>query len=103
MGAESTPGGNPKILHGASLQKWAPRSSFCTATDLSDLAIQLEKIFFDHTLSMQKFLGQGSNPCHSCNLSQSGDNTGSLTHCVTREPQSWRNFNARPSIFAETH
>ena len=28
---------------------------------------------------MQKFLSQGSNPCHSINLSHNNDNAGSLT------------------------
>ena len=34
---------------------------------------------------MHKLLGQGSNPCHSCNQSHSSENTGSLTCWVTRE------------------
>ena len=33
---------------------------------------------------MCKFLGQGSNPCHSSNLSCHSDSTGSLTCCATR-------------------
>ena len=37
---------------------------------------QTQSLFFGHTHSMQKFLGQGSN------LSQNSDNTGSLTHEV---------------------
>ena len=37
---------------------------------------------------MWKFLGQGLNPCPSCNQSHSSDNTGSLTHWATREPPS---------------
>ena len=38
-------------------------------------------IFFGHA----KFLGQGSNPSHRSDLSCCSDNTGSLTHCTTRE------------------
>ena len=34
---------------------------------------------------MWKFLGQGSNLCHSSNLSCCSDNARSLTHCTTRE------------------
>ena len=33
-----------------------------------------------NTCGMQKFLGQGSNPCHSSDLSHRSDNAGSLTH-----------------------
>ena len=29
-----------------------------------------------------RFLGQGSDPSHSCDLHHSGGNTGSLTHCA---------------------
>ena len=42
---------------------------------------------FGCTHGMWKFPGQGSNQHHSSNLSHSSDNTGSLTHCVTRELQ----------------
>ena len=34
---------------------------------------------FGYALSTQKFLGQGSNRCHSGNESHSRDNTESLT------------------------
>ena len=34
---------------------------------------------------MWKFLGQGSNLCHSCNQSHSSDNTGSLNCWALRE------------------
>ena len=34
---------------------------------------------------MSKFLGQKLNRCHSSDLSHSGDNAESLTHCATRE------------------
>ena len=37
-------------------------------------------LFFDYAYCMWKFLGQGSNPCHSSNLSCCSDHTGSLTH-----------------------
>ena len=49
---------------------WANRVLFC---------------FFNHSLSMWKFLGQGSNLCHSNNLGCCSDNTGSLTRCASRE------------------
>ena len=32
-----------------------------------------------------KFLGRGSNPSHSSNLSHCSDNTGSLTRCATMD------------------
>ena len=35
------------------------------------------------THGVWKFLGQGSNPCHSCDLCHSHDNTRSLTRCAT--------------------
>lgn len=35
-------------------------------------------LFIGHALSMQKVLGQGSNPCRNCNLSYSSDNTGCI-------------------------
>ena len=37
--------------------------------------------FFDHAHGLQKFQGQGSNPCHST------DNASSLFHCATCELQ----------------
>ena len=40
---------------------------------------------FCHTRGMWKFPGQGSNPCHSSNLSRFSDNAGSLTCCATKE------------------
>ena len=36
-------------------------------------------------LSIRKFLGQGSNLCHSSNQSCCSDNAGSLTCCATKE------------------
>ena len=41
--------------------------------------------FFCHAHGMQKFLGQGSNPCHSGDPSHCSDNTGSSTHYTARE------------------
>ena len=40
---------------------------------------------FGHSGSMQKFLGQGSNPCHSWDLLHSCGSAGSFTHWSTRE------------------
>ena len=40
---------------------------------------------FGHAQGMQKFPGQGSNPCHSSNPSHSSDNPRSLTCYATRE------------------
>ena len=40
---------------------------------------------FGHTLGLQKFPGQGSNPQHNNNQSHSSDNAESLTHGATRE------------------
>ena len=42
--------------------------------------------FFGLASSMQKFLGQESNLCHSSNPSHRSDNTGSLTCWVTGNP-----------------
>ena len=42
-------------------------------------------LFFGHAHGMWKFLGQGSNPCHSSNLNHCSDITPSLTCCATRE------------------
>lgn len=36
-------------------------------------------VFTGHSCGMWKFPDEGSNPCHSMNLSQSSDNTGTLT------------------------
>ena len=41
--------------------------------------------FFGYSCSMCKFLGQGSNPSHSSDLSHCSDNTESLTCCAPRE------------------
>ena len=41
--------------------------------------------FFAHAHTMQKFLGQGSNPHHSSNWSHCSGNTRSLTCCAARE------------------
>ena len=41
--------------------------------------------YFGSSLGVQKFLGQGSNPCCSHDPSRSSDNTGSLTFCAIRE------------------
>ena len=41
--------------------------------------------FFNHAHSMWKFLGQGSNLCHSSNPSCCSGNAESLTCCATRE------------------
>ena len=42
-------------------------------------------LFLGHSHSMWKFLGWGSNTCHSSNPSCYNDNGGFLTHCTTRE------------------
>ena len=41
--------------------------------------------FFGYACSMWKCPGQGSNPYHSSNLSQSSHNSECLSHCTTRE------------------
>ena len=38
--------------------------------------------FYGHTHSIWKFLDQGLNPSHSCDLCHSCSNAGSLTHCA---------------------
>ena len=40
---------------------------------------------FGHAFCMQKFLGQGSNLCHSIDLSHCTDKLGSLTSCTSRK------------------
>ena len=42
-------------------------------------------LFFGHTHSVWKFLGQGSNSCHNSDPSQCSDTARSLTHCTARE------------------
>ena len=42
-------------------------------------------LFFGCTHGTWKFLGQGSNLCHSSDLSCPSDNAGSSTCCTTRE------------------
>ena len=42
-------------------------------------------LFFGHLCGIWEFLGQGSNLCHSGNLSHNSDNSGSLTCCTIRE------------------
>ena len=41
--------------------------------------------FFGRAHSTQKFLGQGSTPCHTSNQSHGSDKAGPLTCCTTRE------------------
>ena len=53
--------------------------------DMNESQKQFFRIFFGCTHGMWKFPGQGSNPCHSIDLSQCSDNTRSSTHCTTRE------------------
>ena len=38
--------------------------------------------FFSHTLVIWKFLGQGPNRSHTCNIRHSCSHVGSLTHCA---------------------
>ena len=45
---------------------------------------------------------QGLNPYHSCNQSHSSDNTGSLTHCTTRELLIWIIFDWSFRILKES-
>ena len=45
----------------------------------------VNKLLGGYILGIQKFLGQGSNPCHSSNQSHSSDNARSLTCYTTRE------------------
>ena len=44
-------------------------------------------------VEMYKFLGQGTNPHHSSNLSLCSDNARSLTHCAARELQIYMLYN----------
>ena len=59
--------------------------SFSRLFGLLGVPWELTWIFWLCPHGMLKFLGQGSNPHHSCSLSHSSDNAGSLTHCATRE------------------
>ena len=55
-------------------------------------------LFFpSRTHGMRKFTGQGLNPLHSCNQSHNSDNTGSLTHWVSRELHI--GFSASPNVW----
>ena len=42
----------------------------------SQLGVLFVFSFYDHTHGICKFLGQGSNPSHSCDLHHSCGNTG---------------------------
>ena len=56
--------------------------------DFNQSQFSVEVTFFflsGCTYSMQKFQGQGLNPCHSSDLSQSSDNAGSWTCGATWE------------------
>ena len=44
---------------------------------------------FGHTHSMQKFLGQGLNPCHSSDPGCCSDNARCSTRCTTRDSQKY--------------
>ena len=48
---------------------------------------------------MQKFLGQGSNLCHSSGLSHSSDSTGCLTCSATRDLTNYSNLSLSPLPF----
>ena len=81
----------------AQMQTWWMRSSIAYETDfrvwvdwkftvllLLKLLIWFKFWFFGHARSMRKFLGQGSNPCHSSNQSHSTDNNRFLTCGILR-------------------
>ena len=55
------------------------------------------EFFFGQVHDMWKFLGQESNPYHSSDQSCCSDNTGSLTHCMTRELEACKLNNLRMS------
>ena len=48
----------------------------------------LFSVLFGCAHGMWKFLGQGSNPCHSSDLSCCNDNVRCLIYCITMECQS---------------
>ena len=58
-------------------------SLVCPCPSLRKLVILI--LFFGCTHGMQNFPGQGLNPSHSSDPGHCSDNTGSLTHCATRE------------------
>ena len=68
----------------SSLQSWflpkTPESSNPLLTPQ-----RVRWLFFFGHVHLWKFPGQGSNLCHSSDLSCYSDNTRSWTHCITRE------------------
>ena len=61
---------------------------FCRVLELKETlraSLSWVKTFYGYIHTMQKFPGQGSNPCHNGDLSHSSDNAGSLTHWAIRE------------------
>ena len=76
---------NPMFLKEFQMQQRVGLPSLRYCLYISEIAaVDFFKIFC-HTCSMQKFLGQASNPCHSSDLNHSSDNAGSKTHQATRE------------------
>ena len=67
---------NDSLLLLLIIKMWRKKESHVFSLSLS--------LFFGSAYSTQKFLGQGSNPCHSSNLRHSSDNTRSLTIWATR-------------------
>lgn len=59
----------------------------------------LFRFIFGCAHSMQSFPDQGSNLHHSTNLSYSSVNTGSLTHCATKELHEYFYFVLEYNIF----
>ena len=55
-----------------------------TQATFSQQGISLSLFIFWRAHSKCKVKGQGLNPHHSCNLSQSTDNAGRLTSCTTK-------------------
>ena len=47
--------------------------------------LKWRELFFGCAQGMQKFLGQGLNPCHSSDPSYNSDNAKSFSHGATRE------------------
>ena len=90
-GIESKPQVRPEPLQWhhqiLNLLHHSRNSSFILLWLLIDINFVCKKnsFFFGCAPSMQKFLDQGSNPSHSSDLSQTSNDTGSLTCCTTRE------------------
>ena len=75
--------GYTQLLESVMFMSFAKYEKFSTIIFPNLFLAHISFFFFQHTHSIWKFPGQGSNPSHSCNLCHSCDNNRSLTHFTT--------------------